>query len=170
MGSAARPPEGEGEPHGTPGGPADNPAGALSIRLTRRVETADKPPMKWMKWTSALTRRSLAVGALALGFLVMASVFVPDRIRAGEGVGSGRSGSTDPHKSLLALGTIEDDSYLVRIFATPDGPRYSVYDTIDGSELGVLLTEEQVAKWFPDLPLPTMDFDALGPLMLTEPD
>ncbi len=167
MGSAARPPEGEGEPHGTPGGPADNPAGALSIRLTRRVETADKPPMKW---TSALTRRSLAIGGLALGFLVMASVFVPERIRAGEGVGSSRPHSTDPHKSLLALGTIEDDSYLVRIFATPDGPRYSVYDTIDGSELGVLLTEEQVAKWFPELPLPTMDFNALGQLMLTEPD
>jgi len=126
--------------------------------------------MKWMKWTSALTRRSLAVGALALGFLVMASVFVPERIRAGEGVGSGRPHSTDPHKSLLALGTIEDDSYLVRIFATPDGPRYSVYDTVDGSELGVLLTEEQVAKWFPGLPLPTMDFDMPGPLMLTEPD
>ena len=32
-----------------------------------------------------------------------------------------------------------------------------------------ILTADEVATWFPDLPLPEMDFDTDGALMLAEP-
>jgi hypothetical protein len=110
---------------------------------------------------------------LAIAFLVMASIFVPEFSQADSNQ-PGRitlkdGDSTDPHLQFVAMGTIEDDQYRVEVYGGGDQPRYTVYDATDGRELGVLMTADEVAAWFPDLPLPDMDFDTDGVLMLAEP-
>ena len=122
-----------------------------------------------MKWTSGTIKRSVAIAGLGVAFLVMASVFAPDRTRAGDAQSTPYGPSTDPHEGLAALGSLEDDGYRVHIYATDDGPRYSIYDISTGRELGVLLKAEQVEELFPDLPVPSMDFATSGPLMFAEP-
>ena len=122
--------------------------------------------------------RVIAGVTLFISFLVMASIFVPESSHAGdEGShgavnGHARDGdrhSTDPHAGLLSLGSVEEDCYAVHIYATSRGPRYSVYDMTNGEELGVLLSAEKVSEYFPDLPLPELDFSANTQLMLVDP-
>ena len=117
--------------------------------------------------------RVLTAVVLVIAFLVMASVFAPDRTRAGhhgdKTDATPSATSSDPHSHLMSLGTLESGRYRVDIYATADGPRYTVHDAADGSELGVLLTAEQVAEWFTDLQLPSTDFSASPTLMFTDP-
>jgi hypothetical protein len=126
-----------------------------------------------MRSISPILRRVLIGSTLTIAFLVMASIFVPEFSRA-DSDGSGRGtieaeASTDPHFGFVAIGTIEDDQFRVEVYGGGDQPRYTVYDATDGRELGVLMTAEEVAAWFPDLPLPEMDFDTDGAMMLAEP-
>ena len=115
--------------------------------------------------------RLIAGITLGLAFLVMASIFVPERTHAGGETGHETpAGSTDPHQGLRSLGTLEDDCYRVTIYATTHGPRFSVSDRYEGRELGALLTADQVGRYFPDLLLPGMDFSAPMHLMLVDPD
>lgn len=115
--------------------------------------------------------------AIALGgaFLLMASVFVPDFTRADSGVverpvdPAFTEPSTDPHEGLASLGSLESGRYVVRIYGGENEPLYSIYDAADGTELGVLLTAEKVAEWFPELPLPNMEYGTDSPIMLAEP-
>ncbi len=107
-----------------------------------------------MRRAALLTQRLLVILALGAAFIVMASIFVPGRTRAGAepdtARGPHRSSSTDPHEGLLALGTLENGQYRVHIYATESGPRYSIYDAGTGEELGVLMTAEKVARLFPE--------------------
>ena len=138
--------------------------------LTCRQRDADKPPMKRL---SPTVERLAAGVTLAVAFLLMASVFAPDRTRAEEeqpADGLGQALSTDPHAGLTALGNIEGDRYTVRIFAAEPEPLYSIYSAVDGKELAVLLTSEQVARRFPDLRLSEMDYRTGSPIMLADPD
>ena len=144
--------------------------------------------------------RLIAGVSMFIAFLVMASLFVPDRTVAQHGsehphhehAGHPPSGheapghetpghetpgheapghetsSTDPHYGLRSLGTIEDKAYEVQVYATDLGPRYTIYDVTDGSELGVLLTAEKATELFPELRI-DVDFSAPNQLMLADP-
>lgn len=123
-------------------------------------------------------QRILATAVLGVAFIGMASIFVPFNSQAQDGGTFGPrdsahqaspSFSTDPHEGLGSLGTLEQHCYHVHIYATDVGPRYSVYDSVTGEELAVLLNAERVAELFPDVPLPTMEFGAPMQLMHTDP-
>lgn len=146
---------------------------------------ADKPfmtpqinPGMSARWRIA--RRIGIAAAFAAAFLVMASVFSPQRSKAGDlnpasdpSMATAQSTSTDPHEGLQSLGSIESRQHIVQMYSTPDGARYSIYDRATGRELGVLMTPQRLHEWFPELQFPTMDFSATegqGPLMLAEPD
>jgi len=127
------------------------------------------------------TRIERIVAGLVLGisFLVMASIIVPHSTQATSNdhaithpdaihhpapttahTPSHDTSSTDPHEGLAMIGSIEGSCYLVRIYAGETQPLYTVTDLTDGRELGTLMTAEQTAARFPDLPVTTMDFSA----------
>lgn len=94
--------------------------------------------------------RQLLIGAgCALAFVVMASIFVPAHLRAGEGTGSQGGG--------VSLGRLENGRYVIEIFASPSGARYTV--STGGKVLGHMLTARQVAERFEGLPLPDVRAD-----------
>jgi hypothetical protein len=106
----------------------------------------------------------------AAAFIVMGSVFSPERLRAG---GERQSGpppwrSTDPHAGLRSLGAIESAGVRVEIYATTSGPRFTVYDGRSGKALGTLLSLEQVDQAFPELMLPAK-VNGSSLLMLVDP-
>jgi len=127
-----------------------------------------------MKRPSPTLERIIAGTTLAVLFLVMASVFAPDFSHAGSGGEPGPpvpgAGSVDPNAGFVSLGTIEDERYRIDVWGGGAEPLYSVYDRSDGREVGVLLRAEDVARWFPDLPLPGMEFGDGAQLMLAEPE
>jgi hypothetical protein len=124
-----------------------------------------------MKRLSAKWERILTGLALGVGFLFMASVLVPQPrgAEAEPGATASPEGPADPHEGLASLGVIEDNKYSVQIFAGENGPLYTVFDQVEGATLGVLLTAEEVRQWFPDLPLPNMDFAAEEAIMTVDP-
>jgi len=161
-------------------------------RLTSRRLSADKPfmnpqnnpgtPGKRARWR--IVGRIGVAAALATAFLVMASVFSPQRSKAGDlnpqsddAAGTTDAGlppSTDPHEGLKSLGSLEGRAHVVHMYATPNGARYSVYEKTTGRELGVLMTPQRMHEWFPEIQLPGMDFsaptDGQVPLMMAEPE
>jgi hypothetical protein len=141
-----------------------------------------------------MVRTVFATIGLGAAYLVMASIFEPDRTEAqpgGRAVDRSRPGapadvtteddapSTDAHHGLRSLGSLETGTYRVSIYSTGVGPRYSVYRRADDALLATLRTAEQIAAEFPDLPLSTIDFDApvasggtgdgRGPVMQVDP-
>ena len=134
--------------------------------------------------TPQILKRILVTLTLGLAFIVMASIFTPDRSRAsGEGGAprtsrghdrrSGANGSTDAHAGLNSLGMIETGRYAIEIFATDSGPRYTITALDSGDELGTLLTTEQVQMLLPDVDIKSLDFSAnksdSQQLMLADP-
>ena len=123
---------------------------------------------------TGIVEKLVASLALAFAFIVMASVFAPAPSSADHDDNlvhrPDHPNSTDPHKGLFSLGSLEGEKYHIHIYSTELGPRYSVYDANDGSELSVLITAEKVAEWYPKAPLPDMDFDSPRQLMLVEPE
>jgi hypothetical protein len=116
-----------------------------------------------MKRLSPTAERLLAAGCLGVAFLVMASVFNPDRSRASNfemelDQPAPEIGSTDPHASLESLGSLETERYHVEIYSSDTGPRYTVIDKATDNQLGVLLDEQDMQRWFPDIQIPTSDF------------
>ena len=139
-----------------------------------RAPDADEPNVK--RLNTAVVHLLPAI-ALGVGFLLMSSVFVPDFSQAGpDNRGTAPSAapimipvlpeSVDVHEGLVSLGTIENATYLVDIYSGADEPRYSIYDRLDGSSLGVLLSASDAAAAFPDLPLTSMDFGTEEVLMM----
>ena len=123
-----------------------------------------------MKASHSVRHRLVASVILLIAFLVMASVFAPSRSQAHDRPGpvgdATSSHSTSAAKSLPSLGRLESDRFTIKLFATHRGPRYSILDD-KGAELAGLLTAEQVAERFPDLPLPDVYADAPVQLMNT---
>jgi len=116
--------------------------------------------------TSPVFHRVLAALGLGSAFLIMASVFSPDRMMAQSTPPSSMNhrleqspSSTDPHEGLRSLGSIESAAHVIQIFATDAGPRYTI-SSVAGTELGVLMSPEQVRRFFPELDLPDTDFSA----------
>ncbi len=109
-----------------------------------------------MKVPPPTVRRIIVAGILAAGFLVMASVFAPDRSQADDRDSSSQqtpAAHSAAREGLPSLGQVSNDRYMIKIFGTPNGPVYSVYDK-SGVELGALLTAEQVTERFHGLHLP----------------
>ena len=122
---------------------------------------------------STTIERLLVIVSLTLAFLFMASIFVPNQSRAGNGPIAADPGtslpSVDAHAGLSSLGEIKGVRHTVKIFATSAGPRYTIFDT-DGVEIGTLLSMRQVIRHFgDDLPLPDLQADAPVQLMHVEP-
>ena len=117
---------------------------------------------------STTIERLLVIVSLTLAFLFMASVFVPNESRAGTARTADDPGtslpSVDAHDGLSSLGEIKGLRHTVKIFATSDGPRYSIFDT-DGAEIGTLLSMRQVIRHFGD-DLPLGEFQAETPVQL----
>lgn len=118
-----------------------------------------------MKLSQRIMQHLVLAMALFVAFLFMASIFVPDPSQAGDLVGAPAAHSAAARNGLPSLGQLEGDRYEVKVFATPSGPLYSVYDR-SGTELASLLTAQQVAERFPQLPLP--DARAAEPLKLMD--
>jgi hypothetical protein len=129
-------------------------------------------------------RRIVATIVCLAAFLVMASIFVPAASPAARApgaepadeVGSGAAPprheewpSADPHEGLRSLGSLEAGEYLVTIYATSVGPRYTISQLPSHEELGALLSLDQVERSFPDLPLRRLVADDGSALMLAEP-
>ncbi len=103
------------------------------------------------------SRRFVASVMFVCAFLVMASIFAPDRLQAQLDVvrqpvvldGPSRYSS---NFAMTLLGQIESGEHTVKFYATEDGPLYTVYDKT-GYMLAELLTPDQIADRFPTLPL-----------------
>ncbi len=132
-----------------------------------------------MKRIGHLLPRLLTALALAIGFLFMASVFTPDPSQAEFAKPASdlsqsnspfnKSHSASPYTGMTSLGRIEGTQYNVEIFATPIGPRFSVWG-IDGQELATLMTRKQVTRYFgEELPLPDLQANSPLQLMHVEP-
>ena len=114
--------------------------------------------------------KKLAIaGTLAVAFLFMASIFVPGRLQAGDGEGVQTPPvlSSEILDKLVPLGQIESDRYVVKFFATPNDPLYSVHDP-DGRPLAEHLTPAQIAQHYPDLILPDAHADVSMEIMGTD--
>jgi hypothetical protein len=148
---------------------------------------ADKSRMS-LQDTPFVKRLAITL-TLGCAFIMMASIFTPERSRAGNAPQrAGRDNarvieprprehaeamvSADAHAGLKSLGVIESGQYSLAIFSTDLGARYTIVRTETGEELGTLLTAEQVQQLLPEVELKSLDFSAptdLQPLMLAEP-
>lgn len=127
-----------------------------------------------MKRIGQIIPRLLTAIALAIGFLFMASVFTPVQSQAEfksttsqlsqPSSSNNKNYSTSPYTGMTSLGRIEGTIYTVEIFATPIGPRFSVWG-LDGQELATLMTRKQVTRYFGE-DLPLHDLQANSPLQL----
>ena len=103
--------------------------------------------------------RKLAVAALlAAAFLVTASIFAPDvshATRTGTGAGPAPPEVVPAAlaQSLPLLVELEGRTYTVKVYGSPDGPRYTVYGS-QGATLAERLTAQQLTDRFPQLHLP----------------
>ncbi len=105
------------------------------------------------------SRRFIAPVLLVSAFLVMASIFAPDRLQAQlDGVPAPIAVERPSRYSsaflgaMTLLGEIESGEHTVKFYATEHGPLYTVYDK-SGRMLAELLTPDQIADLFPTLPL-----------------
>ncbi len=117
-------------------------------------------PLKVKFWISP--RHVVATVALLAAFLVMASIFEPEQLRAGPD-----RYSSEFREKMSLLGEIESNDYRVKIYANANGPLYTVYDK-DGVELAELLTPWQIANQFPSLPLTDAQADVPLKMMGTD--
>lgn len=129
-----------------------------------------------MNSPASIIRRLVTTVAVGAVFIGLASIFVPDWTQAdfersdqAESLDSAWE-STDPHAGLRSLGIIENDTYRVEIWAGDQGPRFTVYRAGGSKPIATLLSAEQVAERFPSLPLPQIDFDMPGMLMMADPE
>jgi hypothetical protein len=123
-----------------------------------------------MKVSRRIVRSVLAGTGLAVAFLFMASIIVPERSEAGS-EGSipdvPNPYSAETIEAVQPMGQIEGNQYTVGFYATPAGPLFTVYDR-EGNELAPLLTASQLAQQFPDLA--PMDTHADVPMSLIGTD
>lgn len=131
-----------------------------------------------MKPLTPMTKQVLTVAVLGGTFLFTASIFTPDESGADDNVlqaldrlaeQAAAAGDEDPHAGLKQLGSLMSLGYRVDIYATPSGPRYSVYDET-AVLLAALLTSHEVAEQFSDLPIPSMGENGPVQMMRVDPD
>ena len=121
-----------------------------------------------MKRTRPSARRLAFAAVLAATFVVTASFFAP-HLRQAEGAGGGPAPLAQPAivagdsvAGLPLLGHLEGGAYTVKIYGSPDGPLYSVFNA-EGTRLASLLPASQVAERFPQHHIPEALADVPGP-------
>ncbi len=125
--------------------------------------------------------------ALGVAFIGMASIFTPERSRAGhdwlrqpldprppQGEPPMAAISTNAHEGLHSLGVVEAGRYAITIYSTDAGPRYTIILRDSGEEIGTLLSPAQIELLMPEVDLNAIDFSAPTNaseriLMLAEP-
>ena len=113
--------------------------------------------------------RRVIIGLGLLGtFVLTASVFAPDKSQAREfglirdPIGTDESpaeASANPHEGLRSLGSFETAQHIIRAYSTDSGPRYSIYDARNHRELGVLMSAEEIARFYPEIQLRGVKFE-----------
>lgn len=165
----------------------DEIAESFQAALIRARSPADNSRMSMHPPPQIFKRIGITLG-LGVAFIVMASIFSPDRTRAANDGLSPReprtslrarddgdnAASTNAHEGLNSLGEIESGRYVIAIYSTDLGPRYTILARDSGEELGTLLSAAQVEQLLPEIDLKAMDFstpseDGPQQLMLTEP-
>jgi hypothetical protein len=68
------------------------------------------------------------------------------------------TGAPDHPKGWKLLGMLEGREHIVKCWASPEGPRYSVY-TLDGRMIQADLPADEVYRGFPDVDLPNLRTD-----------
>ncbi len=107
-----------------------------------------------------MARKIAILAALLVAFAVMTSIFVPDRILAGDAGELPESvWSAESPESMRPMGQIEGTRYTVRFYATPSGPLYSVYDRDEKRLLAELLTPARLTERYPEIALPDAHAD-----------
>ncbi len=100
--------------------------------------------------------RTLALGGtLSVAFVLMASIFAPERTEAvvePDPLPPSMTYSEEARQNMSLIGELDGDGYTVQLYASPYGPLYSVFDD-NGVQLADLATAEQITLRFPDLPL-----------------
>jgi hypothetical protein len=137
--------------------------------LIRSLTPADNRRMSVHPQPQIFKRIALTLG-LGVAFIVMASVFSPDRTRASDDTAAPRElrnrinrradDSVNAHQGLRSLGEIESGKYAISIYATDQGPRYTITEIDSGDEIGTLLTPAQIEQLLPELDLKSLDFSA----------
>jgi len=123
----------------------------------------DAPRPSWRHARPALARASLAL-ALAVGFLWAAS-----RIDPGQSSAVTTLAPTDgvhPEPARRSIGALEGFDHTLVVVATPEGPRYTIYDAA-GAVIAQRVTREELSSLRPDLNLDSL---IAGPLMLAPDD
>ena len=122
-----------------------------------------------MKVSRRIVRSVLVGTALGVAFLFMASIFVPGQSQADSETLPGVPDplSTESMEAMRPLGRIEGKLYTVEAFSTPSGPLFTIFDR-HGNELAPLLTPDQVAERYPDLPLTDAHADVPMKIMGTD--
>lgn len=123
--------------------------------------------------------RLIAALCFGFAFVVAASVIVPggshaedDHNPLGAHVDEASSHAHAPKEEhgLPSLGSIEDNTYRIEVFATEDGPRYTIIELETGHTEAELMSEEQVHQYYPDLQLPGMGDDPFDGALLMADD
>jgi len=78
------------------------------------------------------------------------------RLKARKAAADAQTSAAESGRALL--GTFQGREHMVKCFASPDGPRYSVY-TLDGRVLQANLPADEVYRAFPDIDLSTLRAD-----------
>lgn len=151
------------------------------MSTTPSGETPGQRSLRWL----------LAAGSLAL-FVGLARLFnpapstadiqssqtsgEPPRILAGgeRGLASDRQAAPSARSGPVEIGELVGREFTLRVFSTPEGPRYTVIDR-DGHALAQLLEADEIYRRFPDLNVRSLQLrgdDASdligGPLMLAD--
>ena len=127
-----------------------------------------------------IMERVVAGICLAFAFLVMASIFSPDSTKADDhGHHDGHHDhlhSTDPHAGLTALGSLQDDRYIVRISGRTretQSPASACMTPPTGPSWASSCPRRRLFSASRTFSSPTMNIDDVnlpnGPLMMIEP-
>lgn len=147
-----------------------------------------RPDQTDQRWARAPFRKVAIIAFGAAVFLGVASVVKPPPRSAEAGAGSSlrvpetsrraditaisRSNIPAHAKAWRLIGTLEGREHRVGCYASPDGPRYSVY-TLDGALLSADLPADEVYRLFPEIDLENMTLEpgeGGGALMLMDRD
>ncbi len=134
--------------------------------MLMKLENPDGPKLHEASPSRILVRVGIAVVVVA-AFLTTASVITPSASRASDEEGAlteeqieqmlaeADPVGTEAPDDLPSLGMMEGRERNIYISASPEGPRYTITDSL-GNILGENLTASEVEEQFPDLGLENM--------------
>lgn len=143
---------------------ATHPSGALSRESGSTVESLSRGQSAIAASPLRIARRTLLAIACIGAFLGVASFIKPAPRQAAASIPNPVelaipvSALGEHPKGWKLLGTLQGKKYLVRAYASPEGPRYSVYSTLGRLIQGDLPADE-VYRAFPEADLKNMQLE-----------